>query len=82
MHTKKKKKRLQTRKNDVKLNFMREARPITRSGYKAAFCIRFDRKSNKWVVGEFEREHNHNLVTQFKNQFLCSHWAIKDFNKA
>ena len=61
---------------------MREARPITRSGCKAAFCIRFDRKSNKWVVGEFKRKHNHNLVTQFKTQFLSSHRTIKDFDKA
>ena len=41
-----------------------------------------DRKSNKWIVGEFKRKHNHNLVTQFETQFLCSHRTIKDFNKA
>ncbi|KAK4595456.1 hypothetical protein RGQ29_013782 [Quercus rubra] len=60
---------LQIRKNEANLNCMRE-RPITRSGCKAAFRIRFERKSGEWVVGEFKREHNHDLVPQFETQFL------------
>ena len=52
---------LRIRKNEANLNCMSE-RPITRSGCKAAFRIRFERKSGEWVVGEFKREHNHDLV--------------------
>ena len=72
---------LQIRKNEANLNCMRE-RPITRSGCKAAFRIRFERKLGEWVVGEFKREHNHDLVSQFETQFLRSHRTIKDSNKA
>ena len=57
------KKGLRIRKNEANLNCMRE-RPITTSGCKATFRIRFE-----WVVGEFKREHNHDLVTQFETQF-------------
>nr|XP_023881499.1 protein FAR1-RELATED SEQUENCE 5-like [Quercus suber] len=60
---------------------MRE-RPITRSGCKAAFRIRFERKLGEWVVGEFKREHNHDLVPQLETQFLRSHRTIKDSDKA
>ena len=60
---------------------MRE-RPITTSGCKTAFRIRFERKLGEWVVGEFKREHNHDLVSQFETQFLCSHRTIKDSDKA
>ncbi|KAL4593859.1 hypothetical protein ACB092_M009000 [Castanea dentata] len=70
-----------TRKED-NLNCKREARPITRTGCKAAFRIRFDRRSNEWVVGEFKKEHNHNLVAQLETQFLRSHRHIKDSDKA
>ncbi|XP_065626604.1 protein FAR1-RELATED SEQUENCE 5-like [Quercus suber] len=42
----------------------------------------FERKSGKWVVGEFKREHNHDLVTQFETQFLRLHKIIKDSDKA
>ena len=72
---------LRIRKNEANLNCMRE-RPITRSGCKAAFRIRFERKSGEWVVGEFKREHNHDLVPQFETQFLRSHRTIKDSDKA
>ena len=69
------------RKED-NLNCKREARPITRTGCKAAFRIRFDRRSNEWVVGEFKKEHNHDLVAQLETQFLRSHRHIKDSDKA
>ena len=72
---------LQIRKNEANLNCMRE-RPITRSGCKAAFRIRFEQKLGEWVVGEFKREHNHDLVSQFETQFLRLHKTIKDFDKA
>ena len=67
------------RKED-NLNCKLEARPITRTGCKAAFRIRFDRRSNEWVVGEFKKEHNHDLVAQLETQFLRSHRHIKDFD--
>ncbi|KAF3950776.1 hypothetical protein CMV_023511 [Castanea mollissima] len=70
-----------TRKED-NLNCKREARPITRTGCKAAFRIRFDRRSNEWVVGEFKKMHNHDLVAQLETQFLRSHRHIKDSDKA
>ena len=74
---------LQIRKNEVNLNCMRE-RPIIRSGCKAAFRIRFERKLGEWVVREFKfkMEHNHDLVMQFETQFLRSHKTIKDSDKA
>ena len=34
------------------------------------------------MVGEFKREHNHDLVMQFETQFLHSHRTIKDSYKA
>ena len=34
------------------------------------------------MVGEFKREHNHDLVSQFETQFLRSHRTIKDSDKA
>ncbi|XP_050259192.1 protein FAR1-RELATED SEQUENCE 5-like [Quercus robur] len=72
---------LRIRKNESNVNCMSE-RPITRSGCKAAFRIRFERKLGEWVVGEFKREHNHDLVPQFETQFLRSHRTIKDSDKA
>ena len=74
---------LQIRKNEVNLKCM-HARPIIRSGCKAAFRIRFERKLGEWVVGEFKfkMEHNHDLVMQFETQFLRSHRTIKDSDKA
>ena len=69
------------RKED-NLNCKREAKPITRTGCEAACRIRFDRRSNEWVVGEFKKEHNHDLVAQLETQFLHSHRHIKDSDKA
>ena len=34
------------------------------------------------MLGEFKREHNHDLVAQFVTQFLRSHKNIKDSDKA
>ncbi|KAK9993971.1 hypothetical protein SO802_023674 [Lithocarpus litseifolius] len=39
-----------TARKEDNLNCKREARPITRTGCKAAFRIRFDRRSNEWVI--------------------------------
>ena len=60
------KKGFQTAKNEDNLNCKQEARTITRTGCKATFRIRFDRRSNKWVVGEFKKEHNHDLIAQLQ----------------
>ena len=77
-----KKKKIVNKKKLCKVKFHARGKTNNKKCCKAAFCIRFDHKSNKWVVGEFKRERNHDLVTQFETQFLCSHRTIKDFDKA
>ena len=34
------------------------------------------------MVGEFKREHNYDLITQFETQFFRLHSTIKNFDKA
>ena len=55
---------------------------MTRVGCEVAFHIGLNRKLGKWIVKEFKGEHNHHLVHGIDTQFLRSHWAISNPEKA
>ena len=69
-------------KNVERVERSREPRGLTRVGCKATFRVKFDRKTQKWVVKEFVMDHNHELVTQCGVPFLRSHRRVKSPDRA
>ncbi|RVX18438.1 Protein FAR1-related sequence 5 [Vitis vinifera] len=59
-----------------------EPRSLTRVACEAAFRIGLNRKYGKWIVKEFIRKHNHNLVDPMSRQFLRSHRTVSNPDKA
>ena len=55
---------------------------MTRVRCQTAFCISFKRKLEKWIVKKFRGDHNHPLVGAMNTQFLWSHKAISNPDKA
>lgn len=55
---------------------IREQRPLTRAGCMARMKVKLDTKSNKYVVTEFNDEHNHPLVKLDKTHLLRSHRSV------
>ena len=55
---------------------------MAKVGCQAPFCIGFNRKLEKWSVKEFKGDHHHLLVDVIDTQFLRSHRAISNLDKA
>ena len=60
----------------------RPPRDETRVGCQAAFGIRYDKGVGKYVVTQFDDEHNHPLIEKRCVHFLLSHRHVTDAVKA
>ncbi|CAA0818605.1 Armadillo repeat-containing kinesin-like protein 3 [Striga hermonthica] len=56
----------------------REPRPMTRVGCPALFRVKYNKRLKKFVVTEFVKKHNHELMTEEGVSFLFSHRSVKE----
>ncbi|CAA0825035.1 Protein FAR1-RELATED SEQUENCE 5, partial [Striga hermonthica] len=61
-----------------KEDISREPRPLTRVGCPAVFRVKYNKRLKKFVVTEFVKKHNHELMTEEGVSFLFSHQSVKE----
>ena len=61
---------------------VREPRELKRMGYLEGFRVKYDSKSETWVVTKFVKNHNHHLVPPGAVSFLCLRNCVKSPDRA
>ncbi|XP_028064308.1 protein FAR1-RELATED SEQUENCE 5-like [Camellia sinensis] len=60
----------------------REPKQLTKVGCRACFCIKYNRRTSKYEMNEFFKEHNHSMIRPLGVQFLRSHRNVTSADKA